>query len=197
MEKLQSLNALLVQQKKEWGEILTGFETKNKYAILDTSGRQIYWAAEESSFLSRWLLRTLRPFTIHILSSQGSPILKLTRPFRFFLHELNISDSRGRLLGMIKQKFSLLSRKFIIKDFTGREIYKIHGPLLHPWTFRILKNGQEVGKISKKWSGLGKELFTDADNFNIVFPPDIDVNQKSILLGALFLIDMLFFEKSK
>ena len=162
---------------------------------MDTSGNQLYWAAEESSFLSRWFLKTLRPFTIHILSSQSSSVLKLNRPFRFFLHEMSILDSTGKLLGIIKQKFSLLSRKFIVKDSTGREIYKIFGPFLHPWTFRILKNEQEVGKISKKWSGLGKELFTDADNFNIVFPSGIDVNQKGILLGALFLIDMLFFEK--
>ena len=26
---------------------------------------------------------------------------------------------------------------------------------------------QEVGKISKKWSGLAKEFFTDADNFGV------------------------------
>ena len=88
MERLQNQNTLLVQQKKEWGEILTGFETKNKYAITDTSGNQLYWAAEESSLLSRWLLKTLRPFTIHILSSQGNSVLKLNRPFRFFLHKL-------------------------------------------------------------------------------------------------------------
>ena len=195
MEKLQNVDALLVQQKKEWGEILTGFETKNKYAIMDTSGNQLYWAVEESSFLSRWFLKTFRPFTIHILASQNSPVLRLNRPFHFFLHEMSILDSTGKLLGIIKQKFSLFSRKFIVKDSTGREIYKIFGPFLHPWTFRILKNAQEVGKISKRWSGLGKELFTDADNFNIVFPSGIDVNQKAILLGALFLIDMLFFEK--
>ncbi len=26
---------------------------------------------------------------------------------------------------------------------------------------------QEVGKISKQWSGLAKEFFSDADNFGI------------------------------
>ena len=33
----------------------------------------------------------------------------------------------------------------------------------------------QVGKISKQWSGLGKEVFTDADNFGINFPLDLDV----------------------
>ena len=33
----------------------------------------------------------------------------------------------------------------------------------------------QVGKISKQWSGFGKEAFTDADNFGINFPLDLDV----------------------
>ena len=40
------------------------------------------------------------------------------------------------------------------------------------------------------------ELFTDADNFGISFPLDLDVNAKAILLGATFLIDFMYFEKS-
>lgn len=28
-------------------------------------------------------------------------------------------------------------------------------------------NGHEVGRISKQWTGLAKEAFTDADNFGI------------------------------
>ena len=45
-----------------------------------------------------------------------------------------------------------------------------------------------MGKISKQWSGLGREMFTDADHFGINFPMDLDVRVKATLLGALFLI---------
>ena len=34
MERLESLNALAIQQKKEWGEIITNFETKNRYVVM-------------------------------------------------------------------------------------------------------------------------------------------------------------------
>ncbi|KAK8782089.1 hypothetical protein V5799_016567, partial [Amblyomma americanum] len=54
----------------------------------------------------------------------------------------------------------------------------------------------EVGRISKQWSGLLKEAFTDTDNFGVSFPMDLDVKMKAVLLGALFLIDYMFFEKS-
>lgn len=49
-------------------------------------------------------------------------------------------------------------------------------------------NGDEVGKISKQWSGLAREMFTDADFFGISFPMDLDVRMKAVMLGACFLI---------
>lgn len=47
---------------------------------------------------------------------------------------------------------------------------------------------QSIGRISKQWSGLLKEVFTDTDNFGIQFPLDMDVKMKAVLLGACFLI---------
>lgn len=48
--------------------------------------------------------------------------------------------------------------------------------------------GKSIGRISKQWSGLLKEAFTDADNFGIQFPLDMDVKMKAVLMGACFLI---------
>lgn len=45
-----------------------------------------------------------------------------------------------------------------------------------------------MGKISKKWSGLAREIFTDADNFGISFPLDLAVRMKAVMIGACFLI---------
>lgn len=53
----------------------------------------------------------------------------------------------------------------------------------------------QVGKISKQWTGLAKEAFTDADNFGITFPIDLDVKMKATLLGAVFLIVSIRWEK--
>ena len=30
-----------------------------------------------------------------------------------------------------------------------------------------MKDGSEIGKISKQWPGLMKEMFTDSDNFRV------------------------------
>jgi hypothetical protein len=55
--------------------------------------------------------------------------------------------------------------------------------------------GEPHGKITKKWSGLGKEWFTKSDNFGIMFPAEMDLTLKQILLGAVFLIDFVYFER--
>lgn len=52
--------------------------------------------------------------------------------------------------------------------------------------------GENIGKISKQWSGLAREIFTDADFFGITFPLDLDVRMKAVLLGATFLIVSIF-----
>lgn len=45
-----------------------------------------------------------------------------------------------------------------------------------------------IGKISKQWTGLLREVFTDSDNFGIQFPMDLDVRMKAVMIGACFLI---------
>ena len=72
MERLASTSSLVVSQRKEWGEILSGFEGKNKYAVLDEVGRQLFLAAEEpGSMILRWILKAHRPFTIAVLTEGG------------------------------------------------------------------------------------------------------------------------------
>ncbi|MEC4685739.1 MAG: phospholipid scramblase-related protein [Nitrospirota bacterium] len=195
MQRLSSINALIVSQKKEWGEILTGFETKNKYVVMDPSGTELYMAfEEEGSMILRVFLKALRPFEIKVLTFDNNPVLKLKRPFRFYFHQLNVFDSRGTLLGSIQRRFSVLRRIYSVSDASGQEMFQLFGPILHPWTFEIRKNGIEYGKITKKWSGLLKEGFTDADNFGVSFPTGWDINVKSLVLGAVFLIDFVHFE---
>lgn len=195
MEQLRSSKSLVVSQKKEWGEILTGFETRNKYVVSDTSGRTLYFAAEEKgSLLALWFLRALRPFTIVLLSKEGREVMRIKRKFRFYFHRAEIFDAQGTLLGAIERRFSILRRKYTVYGSSGNEIYQLFGPLLHPWTFRIKKDGSEYGMITKKWSGLLKESFTDADTFGVTFPVEWDIKLKALFMGAVFLIDFVHFE---
>ena len=52
----------------------------------------------------------------------------------------------------------------------------------------LTNDGTVVGKVSKQWSGVAREAFTDADNFGVNFPIDLDVQVKIVLLASVFLI---------
>lgn len=197
MEKLASTSGLVVRRIKGWGEILRVYKTRNKYAVSDaSSGEEICLAAEEAgSSLVHILLKSMRPFRISVLSNAGQALMTIARPFRFYYHRAEVAGSGGEPLGTVSRHFSLARRIYSVLDSNGTEICTIFGPMLHPWTFNILVNGTEFGQIHKKWSGLLKEGATEADNFGVTFPPQFDSRQRALILGAVFLIDFVHFEK--
>jgi len=197
MEQLRELDRVMVRQEKEMGEVLSGFETKNRYRVLDPQGIELCQALEESSFSSRYFLHNSRPFKIHLMAQGGQQVLLLDAPFRFMFRKVDVFNSERQLLGTVEAKFSFLHRLYSVMDTSGRPVFEIKGPAFRPWTFLIKENGREIGKITKKWSGFLKESFTDADNFGLEFPVNLDVPLKSLLLGALFLIDFCHFEGRK
>ncbi len=193
-----AMNTFIIEQQKEWGEILTQLESRNKYIVKDTEGTDVYFAEElGGSLLSRTFLRAMRPFTMEIRSIDREILLTLERPFRFIFSELHIQNAQGIHIGSIKLKFAFLKWFYIVYDADGGVIMSIVCSIFHPWTFTIDKDGVEIGKILKKWSGIGKEMFTDADTFSLTFPEDLDGSYKSILLGAVFLIDFIHFENNQ
>ena len=60
--------------------------------------------------------------------------------------------------------------------------------LLTPPQILTMDEVSTIGKISKQWTGLLREIFTDTDNFGIQFPMDLDVKMKATMIGACFLI---------
>ena len=160
-------------------------------------GHELYKAAEEKgSLLARWFLKALRPFEISVRTYEEQLVLRVVRPFRFFFYRLDVFDAQGGLLGTIQRRFSILRRIYSVLDGSGQEVFQLFGPILHPWTFEIREGDMIHGKITKKWSGLLKESFTDADNFGIMFPPGWDITLKALFLGSVFLIDFAHFENT-
>ncbi len=197
MRSLTDTDSLVVRQNKEMLEVLTDIETKNKYQVFDKLGQLLYTAMEEGgSLILRLVLRALRPFEIFVRSQDGQTALRVEKPFRFFFHEINVYDKNDRLLGNVKRKFSILRRIYSVTGPSGQEEYLLFGPLLKPWTFQIMEGEAEQGVITKKWSGLLKEGFTDADNFGVTFPQKWPVERKGLFLGAVFLIDFVHFENT-
>lgn len=209
LEYLTMIDQILVHQKVELMEAFTSFETKNKYSIKNSLGQKIYTAKEDTDCLTRNCLGTLRPFDIKIKDNAGNEVIHLNRPLRCescwcpcCLQKLEVSSPPGTVVGYVTQEWSILTPTFRVENAAGETVLRIEGPICTfsicgDVEFKVLSvdGSVEVGKITKQWSGLAREAFTDADHFGITFPMDLDVGMKAVLLGACLLIDFMFFEK--
>ena len=190
---------VLVRQLKEWGEILVGLEGQNRYELLDEQGQRIGYAAEESRGVGGWLMRNglgrCRPATIVIHGPGGEVLGRGEKPFRFFFHRMEIHDGDVRI-GAIERRWSWFHRRLVIENAAGEEVVEILSPWLRIWTFEARFQGQQVGCIRKKWGGLLREWWSDADTFGVEFEAHLPAEARRLLLVAAFLIDFAFFENN-
>lgn len=190
---------VMVHQMHEWGEILLGFESKNRFELNAEDGTRLGLAAEEAKGVGAWFLRNIfgrcRKASIHIYDPDGNKIGRGEKPFRWYFHRMEAYDGDTKI-GAIQRKWSLLHRKFVIENAAGQEVLEIYSPLFRIWTFKLLFQDNEVGRISKKWGGMLKEMFSDADIFGVECDESVPVEIRKVLLIATFLIDFTCFENN-
>ena len=195
---LLSNQALMIRQRKELAELI-GFETRNKYELVSDSGTQVGFCAEQSrsifGFLIRQFLGHWRKFEFQIFDAGRVPFLRAVHPFRFFFQRLEVYRVDGRPLGAIQQRFAFFAKKFDVEDSQGRVIMQVNSGLFSFWTFPFRRGSVEVGKVTKRWSGALKEIFTDTDNFRVEWSPTLSLDERCLILAAGLFIDLQYFER--
>jgi uncharacterized protein YxjI len=196
-----SFQRLTVRQRKSWAEILLSLEMRNQYDVFDETQRAVLHVGEEGSgvlcFLKRVFLGPARPFTAAVTEPGGTDVwLRLRRPFRFFFHRLEVERADGTRAGAIQKRWSWVRRIYDVEDARGQVVAELFGPLLKPWTFELRVRGQARGAIRKRWSGLAKEMFTDADNFGVELA-NLEPELKVLAFAATVLVDVVHFERKK
>jgi uncharacterized protein YxjI len=192
-------HGLVVRQGRELAELF-GFETRNKYVVLDEQGLQIAFAAEQQKgflgFLFRQLLGHWRTFDIQIFDQARQPVYRAHHPFRWFFQRLEVYDIANRRLGAIQQRFAFFTKRFDIEDRMGLVVMQTSSPIWKPWTFPFTKGGRGVATVAKNWSGLLTEIFTDRDNFRITFEDSMmPEHERVLVLAASLFIDLQYFER--
>jgi len=195
---------LIIKQQFEIAEMF-GLETRNKYAIYNEQKQVLFYCTEQSKgilgFILRQYLGHWRRFHLNIYNTQKELVLTARHPFRFFFQELHIVDPQNQVIAKIKQRFSILKKSFDFTNENDEVLFQIRSPFWRIWTFPITssKSHEEIATISKKWSGLLTEFFTDKDQFHLVFNQQfsdrVETKYKlSMILAAVF-VDLNYFEK--
>lgn len=199
LEYLAAIDQLLIHQKVELLEVFTGFETNNKYSIMNNLGQKVYWAAEDTDCCARYFCGANRMFDLKIMDFQKNVIMEMYRPLICCCpclgQTMEISSPPGTVIGRVEQEsWALCPPKYALKNAAGDVILRLISPCCvinccGDIAFELIDpEGTKVGEITKQWSGMAREVFTDADHFSVTFPIDLDVKMKAVCLGALFLI---------
>ncbi len=171
------------------------------YDILDpATGTQLGTATETISGLMKVLRllinKRLLPTSVEVRSQQGNQLVLAIRRGGVFRSTVSIHDAGGRPIGGFKSKLFSLGGGFHVIDAKGARVAEVKGDW-KGWNFQFLENGgRRLGTVTKKWAGIGKELFTSADNYVIALeaegmPPVV----ASLLLAAGIAIDTVYKEK--
>lgn len=122
-------------------------------------------------------------------------LFSIQRGFTLFRSKVNILDKGGTVVGWFQSKVFSLGGAFRVFDATGNEVALVKGDW-KGWNFRFLdKAEKEIGTIAKKWAGIGKELFTSADNYIIALSQDSAPAKALLLLAAGLAVDTVYKER--
>ncbi|XP_061172756.1 phospholipid scramblase 1-like [Saccostrea echinata] len=219
LEYLSALDQIIVKQRVELLEVITGFETKNKYDVLNSVGQQCYFAQEESECCHRICCGSNREYVIHISDNMGQEVMRVRHDFVCCVgccwcatdsscgYEVQIEAPVGNIIGYAKQQTSKWKPHFRVFDANRQPLYVVRGPCCgcqaicctDDVNFPVsdLTETNVLGRIFKRWAGCGRESFTDADTFGVSFPIDMAVTSKALLFGTVFLVDFLYYEHSE
>ena len=201
-QRFTDLQTLTVKQRKNWWELVFNMDQKNRYVVLGNRMGAAFEVEEQGdgigALLKRLFLGSARPFTSFVTDvRRGALAMRLHRRWRWFFPLLDVHDGEDKPVASIEAQWAWFQRRYTVRDAQGNTLGEIIGPFFKPWTFELTVGSRVIGHVKKKWSGLLKEAFTEADNFEVEFVADIDPRWKALALAAAVLIDVVHFERAK
>ena len=177
------------------------FKAANNYDIHDpNTGEVILLCREERLGMVTKLLRftdykRMTPFHVEIKLPGGPTIISIKRGISLFLSKVDVLDENDRRIGGFKQKFFSIGGSFNVLDAQDQPLCELKGKWTG-WNFRFMANGHELAHVSKKWAGIGKEMFTSADNYVLQIADQVPADQpvRQLILAAVMCIDMVLKE---
>lgn len=156
------------------------------YDIRNPETQQVIGTAKEepgwTQYLRMLVNKQMLPTTLNVYENGGTvPVFTIHRPMAFFRSKVRVTGAGG----------------FWVFDNADQKVAEVKGDW-KGWNFKFLSTGgAELGTVTKKWAGFGKELFTSADNYMISLSDRAEGSSAAslLLLAAGLAIDVVFKEK--
>lgn len=177
------------------------FKAANNFDVFEpTTGQMLMECREEDLGKLTKIFRftkykRMTPFDIRIRTRDGRQVVRVRRGTSLFLSKVEVLDENDQTIGEFRQKFLSLGGAFDVHDASGRAVCSLKGKWTG-WDFKFVSDGREYGHVSKKWNGVGKELFTSADNYVLSISDSVPPENaaRPLILAAVMCIDLVLKE---
>jgi len=202
--KVFNSNALIINRKYQWFNVFLGYEQTCRYKINNEQGINVGYIEEESTFWEHFIRNFItihRRFKATVMDTEGNPILKLYRPFYLLNSKMLIEDANGELLGEIHQRYHPFRRVYDLYQ-NKQQIAQIDVPFLS-WEFPVRDmNGKDLALVFKNFTNIGREIFTDANQYAVKMgapfvenAKNLSTQERAIIVSMAICIDFNYFSR--
>lgn len=196
MHPALSLNTFLVKEHYGFLKAANNFDIYNP-----ETGEIVLECREERLGMITKMLRftdykRMTPFDVEIRTPDGQTVVHVRRGISIFLSKVQVYDENEQLIGGFKQKLFSIGGAFNVLGPQDQIMCTLKGKWTS-WDFRFLAGDNELARVTKKWRGLGAELFTDADNYVLQISDQVPSSNpvRQLILAAVMCIDMVLKEQ--
>ena len=186
---LMSEPILVVNQKAKL------IELNNEYAISDQHGTQIGAVRQVGQSAAKKALRLLGSYDqffthkLQVLDHSHQVVLQLTRPAKVVKSKVIVQDGGGVEIGQIVQENVFGKIRFGLMS-NGHQFGVINGENWRAWNWNIQDgSGEEIGRITKTFSGFTRAVFTQADNYVVQIHRPLEEPLRSLVVAAAVSVD--------
>lgn len=139
------------------------------------------------------LTRRTTPFDLVVRTAEGEAVLRMKRGVPVFFSRVAVYDEQDVLLGTFRQRSWALHRVFEVLDANDEPACRIEGKLGALNVRFVTSDDVELARVTKKWAGIGKELFTSAADHMLevddIVPPDSTIRR--LILASVICADVV------
>lgn len=191
------LNKNLYLIKEHFGLL----KAANSYDVYDPESGEVLMECREPNLF--WLTKILRftdfkrmtPFDVQVKTTDDQRVVRIMRGISLLVSKVEVRDGNNELVGYFSQKLFSIGGRFDVFDKHDQLVCSLEGTWM-AWDFYFKQGETTLAHVTKKWQGLGAELFTSADNYVLEVDPEVPENSDTRLLifAAVMCIDMVLKE---
>jgi uncharacterized protein YxjI len=157
------------------------------YEISDTRRNLLAVAKETGRRTRREALASevpkVRAFAV--TTARHEPLLTLAMPDEW---HAELTEPDGRLIGRIKVGAN--RREYTLADDQDWVVCQASGDLSVTKFAITGPAGERYGELRKTWAGLGKEIFTEADNYTLTFTGQVPAQVRPLIVMLPIVVDI-------